>query len=295
MAKRSRGGSLAKYEKWVKKGRGQGEGQKYIPFLQIQDVPSMAPVLRTMGLVTGRVHHLMSGLEANYLKVVEFTKGITDIHEQVPLLPQDQGLEPWSETLKIAKRLRVEHPKIPYTKELIVMTTDFVLHFGDLIVARNCKYSGDLLDTRVQQKIDIERRYWKSRGINFEVVTEEDLPKVYVKNLTYLRKAYFLEPEELGITQQEMNTVKRILRTVLAEPNVIPAVAGLEIDDMIGLMPGTSLSVLRHMLIRGEIAVDMHKEINPRRPLPIIQVETKESVLDVEVIKQEQNLAESRK
>lgn len=41
MAKRKRGFTDSKYEKWLKEGRGQGEKDTYKPWLTIQDVSSM--------------------------------------------------------------------------------------------------------------------------------------------------------------------------------------------------------------------------------------------------------------
>jgi hypothetical protein len=50
MAKRKRGFTREKYEKWLKEGRGKGEGRKYKPWLTIQDVAGDGNATRIHGI-----------------------------------------------------------------------------------------------------------------------------------------------------------------------------------------------------------------------------------------------------
>ena len=50
-------------EQRIKDGRGQGYGEKYQPWLRVQDVPSDGRSHRIFSHKTKRIHHLLSDLE----------------------------------------------------------------------------------------------------------------------------------------------------------------------------------------------------------------------------------------
>ena len=72
--------------------RSQGEGAAYKPWLLVQDLPSLGRVHRVKGWKHGRVHHLLSDLEARVFFIYEWSLQIIDIREQYPLLPLDETL-----------------------------------------------------------------------------------------------------------------------------------------------------------------------------------------------------------
>jgi hypothetical protein len=123
MARRSTQSGPAQIAKWIKEGRGSGQGVNYRPWLRIQNVSSRGYVNRVPGWKTAREHHLMSNLERDVFYALEWAPDVNDIREQFPLLPLDL-------TLSIAEKLGVPHPKEPGTKEPIVMTTDFLITSG---------------------------------------------------------------------------------------------------------------------------------------------------------------------
>ncbi|EHY76112.1 hypothetical protein PstZobell_01587, partial [Stutzerimonas stutzeri ATCC 14405 = CCUG 16156] len=78
----------------------------------------------------------------------------------------------------------------------MVMTTDFLLTVqqpnGDLkSVARTIKYQEDLKGrdcARTLEKLDVERRFWISQGVDWSIVTEELFTPDLIQNLGFLRK-----------------------------------------------------------------------------------------------------------
>ncbi|MFD2043362.1 hypothetical protein ACFSTA_03080 [Ornithinibacillus salinisoli] len=80
MAKRKRDTTFEKNEKWLKEGRGQGEGENYKPWLKIQDVPSEGTAPRHKGWKAKRIYHLMSELELHYLYELEWSDMVLDIN-----------------------------------------------------------------------------------------------------------------------------------------------------------------------------------------------------------------------
>lgn len=62
----------AKFERFIKEGRGKGEGNDYKPWLTIQDVPSSGRRTRGPGWKTNRLHHTLSDHETSYLYLLDW-------------------------------------------------------------------------------------------------------------------------------------------------------------------------------------------------------------------------------
>jgi len=173
MAKRQRETNQITIDKRIREGRGQGRGSDYKPWLLVQDVPSQGLATRIKGWKTKRVHHLLSNLELSYFYVLEWSPVVFDIREQYPLLPLE-------ETLAIAEQCGIRHPTDPKTQEPVVMTTDFFISVPQSIKvieqARTLKTAKDLQSQRTIEKLEIERRYWQGRDIDWGIVTEREIP-----------------------------------------------------------------------------------------------------------------------
>lgn len=175
-------------ERHIANGFGSGAGVGYVPWLRVQDVPSMGRSHKIPGVKVERIHHLLSDLERAYLLVCEFSEDIVDIREQYPLLPVES-------TQAIAKAIGVRYPRYKSTALPLVMTTDFLLTVrqpnGDFkSVARTIKYQQDLREDslRTLEKLEVERRFWMSQGVDWAIVTEEMFTPDLIKNLGLLRR-----------------------------------------------------------------------------------------------------------
>lgn len=167
----------------LKAGYGQGTGSQYRPWIEVMHLPSRGLVCRVGGLTTGRVHHLLSQMETRYWYALDFAPSVVDIREQFPLLPIE-------DTLRIAERLGYRHPRHPQTRRPIVMTTDFLvtirLHGQEHDEARSVKPSSELGNRRVCEKLAIEHGYWQERGIDWGLVTEQELSPTLARNLALI-------------------------------------------------------------------------------------------------------------
>lgn len=176
-------------ERHIANGFGAGAGADYVPWLRVQDVPSMGRSWKIQGVKIDRIHHLLSDLERAYFLLCEFSEDVVDIREQYPLLPVES-------TQAIARATGVRYPRYKSTSVPLVMTTDFLLTVkqpnGDLkSVARTIKYQQDLQGkdcTRTLEKLAVERRFWMSQGVDWSIVTEELFTPDLIQNLAFLRK-----------------------------------------------------------------------------------------------------------
>lgn len=178
---KSRRPNLDQMGRWIRDGYGQGQGLDYKPFMYVRDVPSTGLSSMVHGRVTGRVHHYFSDLEISVHLLAEHDADTVDIREQYALLP-------WDETQEIARRAGIRHPTIPGTKTPSVMTTDIVVtkrsEDGVNFRAVSVKPSRNLTD-RTYDKLWIEKAYWDVRGVPWNLVTEEELPRNKVHNLRF--------------------------------------------------------------------------------------------------------------
>lgn len=259
MAKRKREMTPAIIEKRIKEGRGSGRGNAYSPWLTIQDVPSNGRASRIDGWKSARAHHVMSDLERDYLYILDWSDQVTDIREQFPLLPIE-------ETQDIAEELGFPHPTDPKTKEPIVMTSDFLVNLGNVEMAIAIKPASDLEDKRTVEKLEIERRYWQKRNVDWGLVTDLDLPDTIIRNIEWFYKEYHnADVDELG-SFVVMN-IEKIVYENLAKQSMLLAKATSHCDKKLGLEAGTSLSMIKHFLARKYWTVDMNERINPGRKL----------------------------
>jgi hypothetical protein len=245
---------------------GQGVGVNYRPWLEVNDFPSRGVIHRPLGWKTGRVHHLFSDLEFTIFLIYDVLKRILDIREQFPLLPLE-------ETLEIAKRIGVKHPTDPSTGCPIVVTTDFLLKLktGQEIIfhARTVKYEKDLDDPRVKEKLEIERRYWLKRDIDWGYVTEEDTPLGLAENAALIHPFYSLS-DLRPLTEKEVHKIAfylaaRVRREELALLDIVS-----DSDQKFELSPGKSFSVVCHLIARDIWRVDLLKPISVNERLILL-------------------------
>jgi hypothetical protein len=266
MAKRKRLTTHAVIEKRIEEGRGQGSGLNYKPWLTIQDVSSTGTCKRIKGLTTGRRHELLSQHEVRYFYILDWSPIVEDIREQYPLLPL-------SETLEIAEQLDIRHPTDPKTQEPIVMTTDFNIairqSMGVSYQARTIKPSEALENERTIEKFEIERQYWLKRNISWGIVTEHEIPLVVAKNIDWISNHF--DEDKLALSEREILQAKKLLIGWITQRDDPLTKIADDCDDKLGLQPGDSLSVVRHMLARRELLVDLNQPINPRNKLLLLQ------------------------
>jgi hypothetical protein len=254
MAKRKTGLTEKKIAEMEKEGRGQGDGQNYKPWLTIQDVPSIGVETRGKGWKTNRIHQFLSKLERDYYYVLEWNNSVTDIREQYPLTRED--------TLCLAEDKGIKHPTDPKTQIPIVMTTDFLITVsnseGIKHVARTIKPSKELENERTIEKFEIERAFWEERGIDWGIITEKEIPKDMVENVEWLHLSYYVIED---LPASTLNTYAQQLKSYMKKSNTTIIEMVTEFDQTFQLENGMGLEILKHLIARKEVPVDITKKI----------------------------------
>lgn len=253
MTKRRYGFDEDKLARFLKEGRGQGQGQDYRPWLTVQDVSSLGRSSRIHSRKTDREHHLLSDIETALFLLLDWSDSVTDIREQFPL---DRD-----ETRRIAADMGVRHPADTQSRTDIVMTTDFVvsLRIGDTITvaARSVKPASELDKVRTLEKQEIERRYWHIRGVDWGLVTNLDLPAQRIKNLRWLHEMQSLEHMTALHPDYWDDRCGRFLAC-------LPQATGMSTKQFVRLLESTqgfaigkALTVIRHLAANKRIAIDL--------------------------------------
>lgn len=255
MARRRIIWSEAKIKEYLKQGRGQGTGPDYKPWHEVQDFNSKGRTSRGPGWKTGREHHLFSDLESNYFYMLEWEDSVVDIREQYPLLDLELALT-------IAEKIGVKYPMRSGTPW--VLTTDFYITVNDgtkeFNIARTIKPSIKLDEDRVIEKLEIERRYWLEKGVDWAIVTEQEIPRQLSQNIEWIHSSYRLEPTEL-LNLEDLNYYGEIIKRELADSERPIRKVLSVIEERHNLKPSTGLYIFKHLLARKEVLMDMNKKI----------------------------------
>lgn len=259
----------AKYNRFLKEKRGLGSGKEYKPWLTIRDVPSEGRSTILKGWKTERSHHLLSLPERNYLYLLDWADNVVDIREQYPLLDVEDAIA-------IADEAKIQYPKSTIDETPWVLTTDFfvtVMIDGQMVdMARTIKKYQELDDLRVLEKLEIERRYWQKRGIDWGVVTEDELPTNLITNLGLLRTSYGYEFEAYDKSELDIiySAIKNRIMTLKDDLTI--RVFCSQIDDDLVLDKGTTMKIITCMIVKKVLTINMQEKFSASLKMSCLKV-----------------------
>ncbi|WIV12840.1 TnsA endonuclease C-terminal domain-containing protein [Proteiniborus sp. MB09-C3] len=259
MAKRSNDWDSNKLNRWIKEGRGQGEGKEYKPWLTVQDFPSMGRVTRVFGWTTQRIHHFFSDTQLKYFYLLDWEERVIDIREHYPLIDLEVVLKDTSD-LRLGKFIDRK------TKEPYILTTTFLITLLNSdgkksFAARSIKYASELSKKSTIEKLEIERRYWKVQGIDWGIVTNKDINDVRAKNIEWVHSVMNSDGCN-GLTKAEFDDLFDgiLYRFIDNKQSVKNIIAGFEKDYSLDV--GMGLLLFKRLVAEKRIVLDMDKPIN---------------------------------
>lgn len=227
--------------------RGKGIGKDYQPFIFIQELSSSGESVRVLGSVTGRTHHLLSGIELAAFTIFDWHRATLDIREQFPL--------PIEDTLNICNQLGIKHPQI--RGNLRVVTTDFLIDLSNRKpLALAVKSVSSLSDVRTIEKLQIEKTYWENQGIEWRLFTDHEVSKQLKENLLWLRPMLNEDNNEVLVDADE---VYAFLARIEGFKGLAATKACARLDDLYGVEPGSHLHVLRYGVARHLISAPIQR------------------------------------
>jgi hypothetical protein len=259
MSKRNLEWTEEKYQRFIKEGRGKGEGADYKPWWNVQDFPSYGRISRLTGWKTNRVYHLFSDNETNFLYLMDWEDDVIDIREHYPLLDLNETIDN-VEDLRLDK-FTDKNTGVPY-----VITTTFLLTLKDTdgkhrYVARSIKGSSELQKAITIEKLEIERRYWRAKGIEWGITTEKEIPEMKAKNIEWIYSS-LRGSQEYGISENDRDYFSKVIKDKMSMSSNVIREELERIDIEFNLENGTSLYILKYLIASKAIKVNMEEKID---------------------------------
>ena len=225
--------------------------QPYQPFTKVHEISSFGRSHRVFGHKSGRTHHLLSDLELSVFLLFEWNRNVVSINEQFALN--------LAETLALAEEAIIKHPNI--RGEDKVITSDFYITLNaknksmTSQMALQVKYAKDLDDPRTIEKIEIEKRFWKSKDVPFYIITENEIPKIISNNIKWLYPARNTNSVNLSFSDYEYYSKQLLKHSSLKLIEFCK-----KCDTANDLDIGTSLSYMKAFLAHNYMSFDITKD-----------------------------------
>lgn len=182
MASSKRSSAIKLWDKYKRLGYGQGSGEKYRPYIMVKDASTYSCKYRIHSPRFNRTFHFLSAGEYLTFLQLDWNDKIVEIKEQFPLEPK--------ESLSLCQEYGVKPPH--YRNDDIVMTTDLVISIvreqnTQELLAFQVKHKQSDLTPRVQEKLFIEREYWKRRNVKWRLLLSSTFNHIFCNNLKVLQ------------------------------------------------------------------------------------------------------------
>ena len=163
-----------------KQGRGTGHGKDYLPWIRVSELNSMGTAESIPDWKHGRMIQCLSQGEVWTYYYLRFNDNVSDIREQFPLLPIN-------ETAEIAESMGTKGS----FNNNVVMTLDFLVTKTDgTFFGVSVKDSEKSYKERDRKLFEIQKEYWKRRGVKLYLVFKDKLNFVIKSNIEDALTAY---------------------------------------------------------------------------------------------------------
>ncbi len=242
--------------------RGDDPAVPYEPYLSAVHSRSRGYAYRTPGVITGRNHHNLSRDEEAVLQLEDGNQAEnTNIREQCAV--------PVSLTRLICKKRGWPHPYFKGT--LAVLSLDFLVtkRSGER-VGIDFKKKKDLEDARTKRKLEIVAEALRLAGATHKILTEENLPRVKVRNLRLLHTlALPFDPPPLSAL--ELEVAEDRLRAALLDGRTLVFDAAQRLSAPTGIPAARLSRGVMWCIARSRWTVDLDRPIGPDHPVTFLK------------------------
>lgn len=222
--------------------------------LKVTTFSSKGRATRIHSYKTNRIHHLQSDNQLRVFLTLEWSDKVKDIQENIEI----KDLE---EIIDNVENLRLDKFSDKETGQLYQLHTNFLVTIkrnnGEEQVAVSVKSLSEIERKTVIEKMEIERRYWNEKGINFYVITEKEIDKQFAENIKWVREAFI----DKSIENKE--ELKEKLYYFLQEHKgkvIMDALNKFDKDEE--LKAGTALFIFRYLIATKEIEINMKEKLD---------------------------------
>lgn len=221
--------------------------------LKVTTFSSKGRATRIKSMKNDEIYHLQSDNQLRVFLLLEWSEIVTDIKVNDELYDLEMNLDN-IENLRLDKFIDKE------TGNLYKFHTNFLITINkqnvEEQIAISVKSVTELERKVVIEKIEIERRYWSSKGIKFYIITDKELDRIVAKNIMWVRET--LIDKEINNKEELANELYFLLEQnrCVAINNLLKTFDGDKNKNGIGLF------IFRYLVANKVIKINMKKHIN---------------------------------
>jgi len=262
MTKRNLDWTIEKYNRFIKEGRGKGEGSEYKAWLTIQDMPSRGRVTRIYE--AGRIYQFFTDNELRYFYSLIWEDSVIDVREHYPLLDLNMVLNLDEESLYM--KYKNDGENAPY-----ILTTTFLITVKNTdgsvtYYARSVKSSLELDKKNIIDRYEILRRYWEAKKIDWGIVTQKDISVARAKNISWVLPSLEINNEDTFKENERDYICDLLIQRLNKSSNVIRTVT-TDFDVDMNFDSGTGLLFFKYLIATKQVLIDMDKKIDINQPI----------------------------
>lgn len=250
----------AREARWCRQHLYDRRGADFTPFLTVRDVQSQGKSHRIFLAKTGRVHHVLSRLEAGLFWHLALSPRVIDIREQ--------QLIPLAASRLIAESLGIRHPR--YGGRDTPMTIDFQVSYRDGPDRLFSVKQASALTDRTVAKANIEQVYAKVLGLSHLVITDRAFSQPMLKALAWVY-SYANISEDAYPNQFPAEACKKTRQYILENREKPLNKICLALDAKINAEAGSSLKLARYLIGTGQLCADFRQGLDPLAPLNLFE------------------------
>ena len=217
---------------------------EYKSAIKVSDFSSKGTVSRIFSKKTGRIHHLLSVLETNVFTLLDFNKNVIDINEHYELYDVRELIDDLDIDFSSFKDKNKNDYKIS--------TTFLITLKNNEKVAISCKNYSELYKNNVQLYLEIQRRYWKRKNIEWGIVTNKDINEIKLKNIKWLNLSKDI-PINIDIYREILDSLDNFKGNLKEFIEFISIINNYKEEEI--------LATFKNMIIEEIILVNLDKEL----------------------------------
>ncbi len=230
---------------------------EYKSAIKVSDFSSKGTVSRVFSKKTGRVHHLLSVLETNVFTLLDFNKNIIDINEHYELYDVRELIDDLDIDFSSFKDKNKNDYKIS--------TTFLITLKNNEKVAISCKNYSELYKNNVQLYLEIQRRYWKRKNIEWGIVTNKDINEIKLKNIKWLNLSKDI-PVNIDIYREIVDSLDNFKGNLKEFIEFISIINNYKEEEI--------LATFKNMIIEEIILINFDKELTLRSLMSNFKMES---------------------
>jgi len=200
---------------------------------------------------------------------LEFDDQVVDIREQYPLLDFhelniqiDKGLE---------KKLFNAKTKVPHVFTISFMVTRMDRNKNPYYEARVIKLSSELEKKATIERLELQRRYFEKKKIDFGIVTEKEINKQMARNIGWALTAYDIQdyPDLVGNIELLKTDMLNYLSSKTEK--TFQSIFSI-LERLYQIKEGMGLILFKHLVATKQIMMDMSKKIEMTKEIETYDV-----------------------